>query len=313
VFRVDQTAKSAIARSEALKALVTGIAGFTGSYIAAALAKRHITVVGLAQSESVIDHVDHIHSADITSVEPVREVVLREKPDFVLHLAAISSVDYGNVEEIYRTNLIGTRNVLEALTALETAPRSVLLASSSNIYGNRNEGIMRESMPPDPVNDYSVSKAAGEMVAGLYRNRLPICIVRPFNYTGVGQSPHFLIAKIVEHVRAGEKKIRLGNLGVARDFSDVRFVAEAYCRLLDCPGAIGRTVNVSSGRAYRLDEILSEVAAISGSALEVEVDPALVRDNEVRTLWGDSSLLDELIGPIERIPLPETLRWMIER
>jgi nucleoside-diphosphate-sugar epimerase len=295
-----------------LKALVTGVAGFTGRYIAAALTRRGLSVAGLAQSECVIENVDHVHCADITSLESVRDAVLREQPDFVLHLAAISSVDYGNVEEIYRTNLLGTRNVLEALSALETPPRSVLLASSSNIYGNRNEGIMREDMPPDPVNDYAVSKAAGEMIAGLYRNRLPICIVRPFNYTGVGQSPHFLIAKIVEHVRAGMKKIRLGNLGVARDFSDVRFVAEAYCRLLDCPKAIGRTVNVSSGRAYRLDEILSEVAAISGSRLEVEVDPALVRDNEVRTLWGDSSLLDELIGPIERVPLPETLRWMIQ-
>jgi nucleoside-diphosphate-sugar epimerase len=295
-----------------LKALVTGIAGFTGRYIAAALAKRGVSVVGLAQSESAIEHVDQVHSADITSMEAVREVVLLEKPDFVLHLAAISFVEHGDVEEIYRTNLMGTRNLLEALTALETAPRAILLASSSNIYGNRNEGIMRETMPPDPVNDYSVSKAAGEMVAGLYRNRLSICIVRPFNYTGVGQSPAFLIPKIVQHVRDGENRIRLGNLGVARDFSDVRFVAEAYCRLLDCPGAIGRIVNVSSGRAYRLDEILKEVAAITGRVLEVEIDQALVRDNEVQTLWGDSSLLDQLVGPIERIPLQETLRWMIE-
>jgi nucleoside-diphosphate-sugar epimerase len=295
-----------------LKALVTGIAGFTGHYLAKALASRDISVIGLAQSPAVVEHADRFHAVDITDFNAVKEVVLAEKPDLVVHLAAISFVLHENIEEMYRTNLVGTRHLLEALTALESPPRSILLASSSNVYGNRNEGIMREDMPPDPVNDYSVSKVAAEMVAGLYQSRLPICVVRPFNYTGVGQSPAFLIAKIVEHVRAGAKAIRLGNLEVARDFSDVRFVAEAYCRLLHCPKAAGRTVNVSSGQAYRLDEILSKVASISGHKLEVEVDPALVRDNEVRRLWGDSSLLDEMVGPINRIPLEETLRWMLE-
>jgi nucleoside-diphosphate-sugar epimerase len=292
--------------------MVTGIAGFTGRYLAEALAKRGISVVGLAQSSAVIEHVDRVHSVDITDLAAMRDVVLAEKPDYVVHLAAISFVVHDNVDEIYRTNLMGTRNLLEALTALETEPRSILLASSSNVYGNRQEGIMYESLPPDPVNDYSVSKVAAEMVAGLYRSRLPICIVRPFNYTGVGQTPEFLIPKIVQHVREGAKTIRLGNLEIARDFSDVRFVAEAYCRLLDCPAAIGRTVNVSSGNAFRLDEILSKIAAIAGYALEVEVDPALVRGNEVRKLWGDSSLLDELVGPIDRIPIEDTLRWMLE-
>jgi nucleoside-diphosphate-sugar epimerase len=295
-----------------LKALVTGIAGFTGHYLAEALARRAISVVGLAQSASVVKCVDRIHAVDITDFDALERVVVAEKPDLVAHLAAISHVAHENIEEMYRTNLIGTRNLLEALTSLETPPRSVLLASSSNVYGNRNEGMMSENMAPDPVNDYSVSKVAAEMVAGLYQSRLPICVVRPFNYTGVGQSPSFLIAKIAQHVRARAKAIRLGNLEVARDFSDVRFVTEAYCRLLHCPKAGGRTVNVSSGRAYRLDEILTMVASISGHTLEVEVDPALVRENEVRRLWGDSSVLDEMVGPIERIPLEETLRWMLE-
>lgn len=300
------------ARSEALKALVTGIAGFTGSYLAEALVKRGISVVGLAQSADAVQYVDRIYAADITNFDAVKQVVLLENPDFVVHLAAISFVVHSNVEEIYHTNVIGTRNLLQALVSLDSAPRSVILASSSNVYGNRNEGIMRENMSPDPVNDYSVSKVAAELVAGLYRGRLPICTVRPFNYTGVGQSPSFLIPKIVRHVRDHEKSIRLGNLEVARDFSDVRFVAEAYCRLLHCPEAVGRTVNVSSGQAFRLGEILKKVTAISGRTLDVEVDPSLVRDNEVRRLWGDSSLLDELIGPIKRIPLEETLRWMLE-
>jgi len=295
-----------------LKALVTGIAGFTGRYIAEALAKRGISVVGIAHSSDPVAHVDRVHALDITDGDVMRDVVLAERPDYAVHLAAITFVEHGNVEEIYRTNLFGTRNLLEALSALATPPRCTLLASSSNVYGNRQEGIMRESVLPDPVNDYSVSKVAAEMIAGLYRSRLPICIARPFNYTGVGQSPDFLIPKIVQHARAGETTISLGNLEVARDFSDVRFVAEAYCRLLECAEAIGRTVNVSSGEAFRLEEILAKVARITGRKLEVQVNPLLIRENEVRKLWGDSSLLDELVGPIERVPLDETLRWMLD-
>jgi nucleoside-diphosphate-sugar epimerase len=295
-----------------VKALVTGICGFTGPYLAEALTKRGISVVGIAHAPTALPKVDRVHVVDIAERDAVRDAVLAEEPDFAVHLAAISSVVHDNVEEIYRTNLIGTRNLLEALVSLKKKPRSVLVASSSNVYGNRNEGIMREDMTPDPVNDYSVSKVAAEMIAGLYIPHLPVCVVRPFNYTGVGQSSSFLIPKIIEHVRSGQKIIRLGNLEVARDFSDVRFVAEAYARLLHCRDAVGLTVNVSSGQAYRLDDILLKIASISGQDLEVQVDPELVRNNEVRSLWGDSSLLDRLIGPIDRIPLEETLRWMLE-
>ena len=294
-----------------MKALVTGIAGFTGHYLAEALAERDIAVVGVAQDPATVAHVERVHVVDITDAAALREVVLAEQPDLVVHLAAISFVGHRDMAELYRTNILGTRNLLDALTEGKR-PAGILLASSSNVYGNRHEGLMREDLAVDPVNDYSVSKVAAELVAGLYRSTLPICVARPFNYTGVGQSEDFLIPKIVDHFRRRAQSIKLGNLEVARDFSDVRFVVEAYCRLLTSPAAMGRTVNVSSGTAFRLDEILAKIAEISGHSLSVEVDPSLIRSNEVRKLWGDSSLLDSLIGPIDRIPIEATLRWMLD-
>jgi len=241
----------------------------------------------------------------------ISDIVAREKPDYVVHLAAISFILHSNVEEIYRTNVIGTRNLLTALVESGGPVSAVLVASSSNVYGNRTEGIMREDSPIDPVNDYSVSKVAAELVAGLFKDKLPLIVARPFNYTGIGQSRDFLIPKIVASIHAGDDTISLGNLDVARDFSDVRFVSEVYSRLLTCPDAIGATVNVSSGRAYRLSTILEMVSRIVGYDLKVEVDPALVRANDVKQLWGDSSRLDTLVGPLERIELEDTLRWMI--
>jgi nucleoside-diphosphate-sugar epimerase len=295
-----------------LKALVTGIAGFTGRYLAQVLASRGVAVVGIGQSSDYVEHVEKVYPADITDLASLRDVVLAERPDYVVHLAAISFVEHDNIEEIYRTNLIGTRNLLEALTVLTSPPKSVLLASSSNIYGNRNEGIMREDMRPHPVNDYSVSKIAAEMVAGLFGRRLPLIVVRPFNYTGRGQSPEFIIPKIVDHVRRGEAMIELGNLEVARDFSDVRMVVDAYSRLLDTPKAIGGIYNVCSGRPLSLGEVLEMVAAISGHRLKVEVNPSLVRANEVKQLWGSPAKLEGVIGPLNLIPLEETLRWMLQ-
>jgi nucleoside-diphosphate-sugar epimerase len=187
----------------------------------------------------------------------------------------------------------------------------VLLASSANVYGNAVVDPITEDVPPAPANDYAVSKLAMEHAARLHAGRLPIIIVRPFNYTGVGQAPHFLLPKIVDHFRRGARRIELGNLDVARDFSDVRDVVVIYRRLIE-RAPPGTLVNVCSGAAYSLSDVLDLMAGIAGYRIDVTVNPAFVRANEVRRLAGDTSRLQQLVGPMERTPLAATLRWMYE-
>ncbi len=295
--------------------LVTGVDGFTGRYLAPLLTAAGHEVHGLVERLPALGVAGaaHLHVADLTDAAAVADIVRTVAPRAVVHLAGIAFVANRDAKLMYGVNLLGTRHLLEALVALASVPEAVLLASSANVYGNATEGALDETVPPAPANDYAVSKLAMEYVARLYAARLPLIACRPFNYTGVGQSESFLLPKIVAHVRRQAPHIELGNLDVARDFSDVRDVAATYARLLVTPAAIGQTLNVCSGTAYALREILAMAEAISGRRMEVRVNPELVRANEVKVLRGDRRRLDALLpGSSAPISLVETLRWMID-
>lgn len=279
-----------------MKVLITGLNGFTGRYLRDELTKHGHEVVSL--------------QADLTDSVALTAEMQRVQPDWVAHLAGIAFVGHGEANDFYRVNLMGTRNLLAALAVCSKRPACVLLASSANVYGNSTAGVLREDAPRNPANDYAVSKLAMEHMARLWLDRLPIVIARPFNYTGVGQSESFLLPKIVAHFKRQADEIELGNLDVWRDFSDVRAVAQAYRRLLEASPA-GETVNVCSGRTHSLREALAMAETLSGHGIEVRVNPAFVRANEVKTLCGDPSRLRALIGDWDTPPLEETLHWML--
>jgi len=294
-------------RSDKPCALLTGCHGFTGRYVAAELEADGYEVIGLAHDGDP-PHAGVLR-ANLLDRTAVRRAVNEARANVVVHLAAISFVAHGDADEIYRTNVVGTRNLLEALADAGVKPRSVVLASSANIYGNATVEPIIEDTPPAPANDYAVSKLAMEYMARLWMDRLPITVVRPFNYTGVGQGENFLIPKIVAHFRGGEKVIELGNTDVARDFSDVRDVARAYAKVV-AKAPAGERVNFCSGTAHSLGDVLDVMARIAGYAIEVRVNPAFVRANEVKRLVGSNVRLRELAGFTPSIPLEETLRWM---
>ena len=289
------------------RALVTGLRGFTGRYLEAELADAGYEVIGVGSHS---EESDNYFQANLEDGNRLREVVAEVGPDVVVHLAGVAFVGHADRTAFYRVNLIGTRNLLEAVA--ETAPqvRCVLISSSANVYGNAEVSPIPETAPPAPVNDYAVSKLAMEYMARLWMDRLPIVITRPFNYTGVGQDERFVIPKIIAHFRERKSCIELGNLQVYREYNDVRSIAQACRRLIEvCPA--GQTVNLCSGRAYSLQDVLDLAQTLSGHSLEVRVNPAFVRPNEVHTLTGDKTKLTSLIGDWDTIPLRQTLEWML--
>ncbi|MFA8393863.1 GDP-mannose 4,6-dehydratase [Burkholderia ubonensis] len=296
-------------RSEMPSVLITGIAGFTGKYLADLLRTRGYSVSGIAHN--VCSEEEHIYQCDLLDRSGLANVVSEVKPDYVVHLAAIAFVAHGDADAMYRTNVVGTRNLLEAVAESGHIPGCVLLASSANIYGNTAIDPLVETVVPSPANDYAVSKVAMEYMASLWVSRLPVTLVRPFNYTGIGQSVNFLLPKIVDHFRRGAREIELGNLDVARDFSDVRTVVDAYARLLDVKPT-GEVFNVCSGDAVTLRDAISILERIAGYRIDVKVNPAFVRAGEVRYLRGSNERLRSRIGQLKAISLEETLQWMYE-
>ena len=120
---------------------------------------------------------------------------------------------------------------------------------------------------------------------------------------------YFLIPKIVSHFRDSKELIELGNLDVSRDFTDVRDIAQAYFSLYESP-ASSEVVNLCSGKAYELKSVIEMMNEIADYEIEVRVNPAFVRDNEIKVLSGDNSHLMGLTGFKPSIDFKQTLQDM---
>lgn len=279
-----------------LNILLTGAHGFTG---------HHFTTQAQLAGHTVIPL-----EADLCDPAAVSAAVSAVEYDAVVHLAAISFVGHADNTAFYAVNVVGTTNLLQALVSKGNSPQCVLVASSANIYGNCDASPIDEAQPPAPVNHYAASKLAMEHMARTFADRLPIVITRPFNYTGPGQGANFVIPKLVDHFFRRAPRVELGNLKVEREFNDVRFVADAYLGLLAL-GKPGEAYNICTGNPYTLQQVIDRLSELTGHRLEVQVNPAFVRANEVRRLCGSPEKLVDCVGPLAHTQLAETLRWML--
>jgi nucleoside-diphosphate-sugar epimerase len=281
-----------------MKILVTGSQGFTGRYVRDELIKNNHEVLDL--DSNLLD-------------KKALDIEIQSKEiDAVIHLAGIAFVQHGEVNAIYENNIIGTRNLLDTLASYVPKVKHVLIASSANVYGNAKVEKITEDTPLNPANDYAISKVAMEHMAQLWMDRLPITITRPFNYTGVGQSEDFVIPKIVRHFKEKKDFIELGNIEVWREFNDVRSIASIYQKLIELKPVFG-AVNLCSGIAYSLKEIIEMVSLTSNHKINIKVNKDFIRKSEVKKLSGNPAKLEQKIGKINHLKLNDTLSWMFKK
>lgn len=251
--------------------------------------------------------------ANLAESGQVAAEVAQAQPDAIVHLAAISFVAHADASALYAVNTVGTTHLLAALAGLRKAPQCVLLASSANVYGNCNSSPIAETQAPAPVNHYAMSKLAMEHMAKTWADRLPLIITRPFNYTGSGQAPQFVIPKLVEHYVRKAPSIDLGNIHVQREFNDVRMVCEAYLALLS-HGQAGEVYNICTGQPHTLQQVMDALTGLTGHRLQVRVNPELVRATEVHRLCGNPAKLQAATGlELHRYDLTATLQTMLEQ
>lgn len=295
-----------------MRVLITGASGFAGRHLAAACAMAGDDVVGVSRSGPL--------EVDLRDGGAVRSAVRAIRPDVVYHLAALSHVgrSWQDPSETVQDNVAIAVNVLEAVRH-EAAGARLVWVSSCEVYGPPSELPVDERAALNPANPYAVSKAAGDLLAGVYADAhgLDIVRARPFNHAGPGQLPIFIVSSLARQAAearlAGASSIKVvtGNPSTRRDFTDVRDVVSAY-RLL-AERASPAIYNVSSSRSISAAEqvaLLGELLA--PIELEHEVDPARVRANEVMDLRGANDRIAEATGWRPAIPFRQTMLDTIE-
>lgn len=291
-----------------MRVLVTGSKGFVGQWLLAHLADQGDEVIGLDTE------------VDITEPAGLRDTVVQAAPDAICHLAALTSVgaSWGAGSQTYEVNTVGTANLLDAALACARRPR-VLLVSSSEVYGRvaAADLPLTEDRPFAPVSPYAASKAAAEMI-GLQLwlgEGLEVVRARPFNHTGPGQRPDFVVpalaAQVAEALEGGADHLSTGNLEARRDLSDVRDVVRAY-RMLLVSGEPGQAYNVCRGQAVSIQHVAERLLALAGADLPLVVDAARVRPVDIPELRGDPGRLQAATGWRPEIPLDTTLGDVLE-
>jgi nucleoside-diphosphate-sugar epimerase len=277
---------------------VIGAKSFTGKYLVPALQKSAYRVV--------TTHVD------ITHAQAVEKAMLDIQPQYVINLAAISFVPDGGSADIYAINTFGPQNILDACLKLPTVPKKIILASTSHVYGEQAREVIDESCPVNPVNHYGCSKWAMEQIAKTYHDKLNILIARPFNYTGTGQAEKFLVPKIVQHFKQKAETIQLGNIDIWRDFSDVRWVVQAYTELLAAPMQKQQVINLCSGRLTSIREIINMLQELTGHTLEIATDARFIRSADMQRQCGDNQNLYQLAPTLLKpMAFKNTLKEML--
>lgn len=298
------------------KVLIFGAAGFVGSYLAEEFTYNGYEVIGSDKKETLF--IPFMY-ADILNVGSVERVIKEIAPDIIVNLAAISSVgqSWNNPQMTISVNVIGALNILEIAKRLEKVPK-ILLVGSSEEYEISNKPVS-EKTPLNANNPYGISKVAQERFAEVYRERfgMKIYYVRPFNHTGVGQSENFVLPSFCKQVAEIEKAgkpgvIKVGNLDVKRDFSDVRDIVRAYRMIVESEDCT-KIYNVGSGKAYSLRELLKYVISLSNQIIDIVVDLKKFRPMDTRTICCDNSKIKFELGWEPKYEIWHTLNELYVR
>lgn len=309
-----------------MRALITGISGFVGSYLAEHLLVGDWTVAGTMYGggERNIEHLRaklSIYEAELSALETVQGIVEDSQPDVIFHLAAqplpaLSRLDpWFTLENNIRLQL----NVLEAIK--QVAPHAVtLVIGSSEEYGQAAEADLplTEQAPLRPTSPYAVSKITQDFLGLQYylSHGVRAIRMRPFNHIGPRQRRGFVAPDFASQIAEIEAGLRppvmsVGQLDVARDFSDVRDIVAGYA-LAARRGVPGEVYNIGASEAHTVKELLDVLLSHTSVAIEVRQDAQRLRPADTPVIVGDCSSLRRQTGWAPRIPFEQTVKDVLD-
>ncbi len=311
--------------------LITGFSGFVSGHFLDYLYdnNKEYQVLGADINEPKLDLSKYSDVLDISfkkcnmlDTDAVNEMVEEYAPDYILHLAAFSSVAYSweHPAECFNNNTTIFLNLTDAVRSLKKKCR-ILSVGSSEEYGNvsKDQLPLKESMNLTPVSPYAVARVSQEMMSKVYVDSydMDIVLTRSFNHMGPYQDERFVIPSFIRRildVKEGGRDsgtIETGDTTIIRDFVDVRDVVRAYYGLL-MDGTPGEVYNICKGDGVALSDIIGEIADIVGVNIVGKVNPEYVRPDDNRQIVGCADKIKNDIGWEANIPLRQTLSDMIE-
>ncbi len=308
-----------------MRYLVTGGAGFIGSNTVDELVRRGHSVVVLDDiSSGKEDNLTEVRNkitfikGSITDIEVVRKAM--HEAEYVLHLAARTSVPRSVKDpiETNKINIDGTLNVLVA--AKELKVKRVVFAASSSAYGETPTLPKVETMQPQPISPYGVTKFVGELYGQTFGRcyGLENVALRYFNIFGPRQDPSSpysgVLAKFCTAFLEDTQPLVFGDGGQTRDFTYVENAVQANLLACEAPNVSGRVFNVGVGGRVSLNDVLRELGKITGKTLEAKYDPP--RDGDIRDSQADISQAREFLGYEPQVTfedgLARTFEWYRE-
>ena len=313
------------------RALITGITGQDGSYLAELLLAKGYDVHGIVRRVALEDPENRLkrlhasldrlklHAGSLESYASLHQVVEKVAPDECYHLAAQSFVSYSFDDEFstFQVNINGTHYLLAVLKNLAPACR-VYFAGSSEMFGKADEVPQNEQTRFHPRSTYGISKVAGFELSRNYREAYGMyaCNGILFNHESPRRGFEFVTRKItagVARILAGKAaELRLGNLDAKRDWGHAREYVEAMWRMLQQQGPDDYVI--ASGETHSVREFVELAFGYAGLDYRefVTIDPDLYRPSEVNLLQGDASKARRVLGWQHTVGFEELVREMVD-
>ena len=301
------------------RVLVTGGSGFIGSHLVHRLLAEGQEVAVLVRYGDAMDNERlrecwddlHVVEADVRN-RGALTAIAEFAPQTVFHLAAYNHVgqSFQQVEECFDVNAKGTANVLDACAAAE----KFIYVSTSEVYGHQASVPFVETMTPEPVSPYAITKYAGELYCRMKQRlggRPSVVVLRPFNTFGPYQSAKAVIPELIIKGLRGQP-IRTTKGEQTREFNYVGNTVDGLLLAANYEGRLDGVLNLASGAEVAIRDLVIKIAELTNTRSQIEIGALPDRPNEIRRMYADSARARELLGWRPAVDLEEGLRLTVD-